>query len=115
MNKHLSHLLGTIKNTKTGLLATYKNEVAFQQEVWILIIILPIIYWLDTTNLEKALLLGAWLLVMIVELLNTAIETTINRISLEHHKLSGLAKDQGSAAVAIAILFAIIIWIGVLL
>ena len=83
-----------------GFRSTYKNEEAFRQEVLLLIILAPLGLWLGDNGVEKALLVGPLLIVLIVELLNSAIESVVDRISTENHKLSGRAKDQGSARCA---------------
>ncbi len=78
-------------------------------------VLIPLGTWLGKTGIEKALLVGSVLFVLIVELLNTGIETVVDRIGLERHELSGLAKDVGSTAVLLAFLLLIVIWLGVLL
>ncbi len=93
-----------------GLKQTFINETAFKQEVFCSFIIIPLGFYLGEYSIEQAILIGSWILVMIVELINSSIETTVNRISTEQHKLSGQAKDIASAAVFIAILNGIIIW-----
>lgn len=93
-----------------GLHAAYKNESAFRQEVWLALILIPLALWLPVTGLGKALMIGAVLLVLIVELLNSAIEATVDRISIEHHALAKRAKDIGSAAVFVALVNVAIVW-----
>jgi len=97
-----------------GFKAAYKNEAAFRQELWLTILLTPIALYFGETLLDKALLISSLLFVLIVELLNSAIEAVVDRIGDEIHELSGRAKDMGSTAVAIAITMAVIIWIGVL-
>jgi diacylglycerol kinase (ATP) len=97
-----------------GLRHACQNESAFRQELALAIILIPLALWLGQSGVERALLVGSVLLVLIVELLNTAIEVAINRISTELHPLSGLAKDMGSAAVFIALMNAAFIWLLVL-
>lgn len=97
-----------------GLKSAYLHEAAFRQEVWLAAILIPLSFWLGENIIEKILLIGSTLLVMITELLNSAIETTIDRISSEYHELSGRAKDIGSAAVFMAMLLFSITWIGIL-
>jgi diacylglycerol kinase (ATP) len=94
-----------------GLRSTFKHEQAFRQEVGVLILVLPLGLWLGESGIERALLVGSWLLVMIVELLNSSIEASVDRVGTEHNKLAGRAKDMGSAAVMVALIFAAIIWI----
>ena len=93
-----------------GLSAATKNEAAFRQELLLSIILTPVALWLGDGNMEKAILIAALILVLIVELLNSAIETTIDRISKEHHDLSGRAKDIASAAVFLSLLNVIVVW-----
>ena len=93
-----------------GLYATFKHEAAFRQEVLLVIVLLPVAWWLADNHLERALLIGPLIIVLIVELLNSAIEAIVDRIGPEHHELSGRAKDIGSAAVFISLLNVVIIW-----
>lgn len=96
--------------SRKGFKAAYQHEEAFRQEVWALLVLLPLSLWLGETPVERALLLGSLLLVPIVELLNSAIETNVDRVGLEHHVLSGRAKDIASAAVFLVIVFAASVW-----
>ena len=93
-----------------GLKAAYKNEAAIRQETWLMMIFLPLAFYVGQTNIERILLVGATLLVYIVELLNSAIETAVDHTSLEAHPLAGCAKDIGSAAVFIALINFVITW-----
>ncbi|RMG34726.1 MAG: diacylglycerol kinase [Gammaproteobacteria bacterium] len=93
-----------------GLRSCFKHESAFRQEVAIALVVLPLGLWLGEGGVEKALLAGSWLLVLIVELLNSAIEAAVDRFGPEHNELVGRAKDIGSAAVFIAILQALLMW-----
>ncbi|MEW8624879.1 MAG: diacylglycerol kinase [Candidatus Thiodiazotropha sp.] len=97
-----------------GFRSTYKNEEAFRQEVLLTIILAPLGLWLGDNSIEKILLVGPLLIVLIVELLNSAIESVVDRISTENHKLSGRAKDQGSAAVLVSLMLVALCWIMVL-
>ena len=94
----------------TGLKAAYKNEAAIRQETWLMMIFLPLAFYVGHTNIERILLVSATLLVYIVELLNSAIETAVDHTSLEAHPLAGRAKDIGSAAVLIALINFVVIW-----
>ena len=85
-------------------------ETAFRQEALAAIVLLPLSFWLGTNWVETALLAGSVVLVMVVELLNTGIETAIDRIGPEWHDLSKRAKDMGSAAVLLSLLLCIAIW-----
>ena len=93
-----------------GFGAALRHEAAFRQELALAVVLLPLGLWLGETAVERALLAGSWLLVMIVELLNSAVEAVVDRLGSEHHALSGRAKDMGSAAVLLAIGTAILVW-----
>jgi diacylglycerol kinase (ATP) len=98
-------------NSLRGLRHCYHSEAAFRQEVWAALVLLPLAMWLGRTGVERTLLAGSVLFVMIVELLNTGIEVVVDRISHERHHLSGFAKDLGSSAVLLALLLAVITWV----
>jgi diacylglycerol kinase (ATP) len=93
-----------------GLRAAYKKESAFRQELILAVILLPLAVWLGKTGVERALLTGSVLLVLIVELLNSAVEATVDRGGKDWNKLAGRAKDMGSAAVLIALLQLVATW-----
>lgn len=93
-----------------GLTATFRHEEAFRQEVYLLILLAPLGFWLGNDGVERALLVAPLLIVLIVELINSAIESVVDRISDEKHQLSGRAKDQGSAAVLISLLQVVLCW-----
>ena len=93
-----------------GLLAAYRGESAFRQEIWLTIIGAPLAFFLGKDWVQVALLLGTLILVLIVELLNSAIEAAIDRVSFERHELSKRAKDIASAAVLLALLLAAGVW-----
>ncbi|MDP1732914.1 MAG: diacylglycerol kinase [Sulfuritalea sp.] len=99
----------------SGLHAAYLNEDAFRQESLLAAVMIPIALALPLTGIAKALMIGSVLLVLIVELLNSAIEAAIDRISLDRHRLSKRAKDIGSAAVLIALINVLATWSLVLL
>jgi diacylglycerol kinase (ATP) len=92
-----------------GLRAAWR-EAAFRQEVLLTAVLLPAALWLGQNVLQRALLIASCLLVLIVELLNSAIEAVVDRIGPEHHDLSGRAKDMGSAAVLLALCVTAIVW-----
>ncbi|QEL10170.1 diacylglycerol kinase [Kushneria phosphatilytica] len=108
-------LLYSTRYSLKGLGAAWRNEAAFRQELILTLVLLPTTFWLGRSLLEWLLLLGSALLVMIVELLNSAIEAIVDRIGVEHHVLSGRAKDLGSAAVFLSVLFAFLVWGSLLL
>lgn len=93
-----------------GLTATFRHEEAFRQEVYLLILLAPLGFWLGNDGVERVLLVAPLLIVLIVELINSAIESVVDRISDEKHQLSGRAKDQGSAAVLISLLLVVLCW-----
>lgn len=93
-----------------GLRASWKNEAAFRQESILCAIMIPIAFWVGSNAVERAMLISTCLLVIITELLNSAIEATIDRIGEDRHQLSGRAKDMGSAAVFISLWIAGITW-----
>lgn len=93
-----------------GFRAAYKHEDAFRQEVLLAAILIPLALWLPVGYLGKALMVGSVLLVIIVELLNSAVEATVDRISLENHDLAKRAKDIGSSAVLVSLINVITVW-----
>jgi len=98
-----------------GLAGAFRDEAAFRQELAFATIVVPLGLWLGRSGLERALLVAPVLLTLIVELLNSAIEATVDRIGLERHALAGLAKDIGSAAVFMSFVLLAVIWLLVLL
>lgn len=114
-NRGIRRLINAARWSMKGFRSTYKNEEAFRQELLLLVILAPLGYWLGENGVEQALLLGSLLIVLIVELLNSAVESVVDRIGPEQHKLSGRAKDQGSAAVFVAVVLVIVTWLLVLL
>jgi len=97
-------------NSARGLANCYRSEAAFRQEVWLGVLLVPLAIWIGDNGVERALLIGSYLLVLIVELLNSGVEAVVDRIGLERHKLSGFAKDLGSAAVMLALLLLAATW-----
>ena len=97
-----------------GLKAAFKSEAAIRQECFAIAVLLPIAILADVTLVEHLLLILTMFLVLIVELLNTAVETVVDRVSFDQHELSGKAKDIGSAAVFISILIALATWVSIL-
>ncbi|KAA6185829.1 diacylglycerol kinase [Thiohalocapsa marina] len=93
-----------------GLQACFRSEAAFRQELFALIPLIPLGLWLGDTPVERALLLGSLWVVLIVELLNSAIEANVDRVGLERHELSKRAKDIASAAVFTSLVFVATIW-----
>ena len=97
-------------NSLRGLRQCYRSEAAFRQETWLAAILIPAGLWFGEDGVERALLTGSVLLVLIVELLNTGIEVVVDRIGTEHNQLSGFAKDLGSCAVLFSLLFLATTW-----
>jgi diacylglycerol kinase (ATP) len=93
-----------------GIVAALRHESAFRQELFLAVIMLPLAIWLGSDTVEYILLIASVLLVLIVELLNSALEAVVDRTGHEWHELSGRAKDMGSAAVFIALLLVFIVW-----
>lgn len=104
-------ILFAFKHSGKGFQFLLKNEAAFQQELALAVLLVPLSFLINQTLSELLLLLMTLALVLIVEILNTAIETVVDRIGLEHHELSGLAKDLGSAAVLLSLLCAAGVWL----
>ena len=93
-----------------GLSAARQHEAAFRRELVVTVLAIILAVWLDVGAIARILLIGSVALVMIVEILNSAIEAVVDRIGSEHHELSGRAKDMGSAAVSLAIVLALFVW-----
>jgi len=106
----LRRLINACGYSMAGLRAAYQNEDAFRQEVLMAIVLLPLAFVLEHHWLGRALMVGSVLLVMIVELLNSAVEATVDRISLENHMLAKRAKDIGSAAVMLSLVNMAVVW-----
>ncbi len=98
-----------------GLAGAFREEAAFRQELALAALVIPLALWLGHSGVERALLIAPMLLILIVELLNSAIEATVDRIGFERHKLAGLAKDIGSAAVFMSFVLLTAVWLLVLL
>jgi diacylglycerol kinase (ATP) len=98
-----------------GLKAAYRHEDAFRQEVWLAVVLIPLALFLPASGTGKALMIASVLVVLIVELLNSAVEATVDRVSLEHHRLAKRAKDIGSAAVLFSLINVVVVWMLVLL
>lgn len=109
-NSGLTRIIKAGQYSWQGFQAAYKHEEAFRQEVWVLLVAVPLALWLGENGVEKTLMIGSILLLLIVELLNSAVEAVVDRTGLDRHELSGRAKDMGSAAVLVAILNAVLVW-----
>lgn len=111
----LRRVWNALNYSLAGLKAAYLCEDAFRQEVWLAVLLIPTALLLPVPWIGKGLMIASVLLVLIVELINSAIEAVVDRVSLENHRLAKRAKDIGSAAVLIALLQVIIVWACVLL
>ncbi|MEJ2649515.1 MAG: diacylglycerol kinase [Sedimentisphaerales bacterium] len=110
----IKRLIPATQNSLKGIKAVWRNEEAFRSECILLALAIPIALWLGETLIQQILLIVSVLFVIVIELLNSAIETTINRIGLERNELSGMAKDIGSAAVLVSLIIMAIIWCTIL-
>lgn len=111
----LARVWNALHYSLAGLAAAYRHEDAFRQEVWLALALIPVALMLPVSGIGRALMIASVLLVLMVELLNSAIEAAVDRISLENHRLAKRAKDIGSAAVLIALINVVAIWAMVLL
>ena len=93
-----------------GLKAGWKNEAAIRQELALFAVALPIVVLVDVTIIEKIVMQGVLVALLVTELLNSAVEAVVDRVGIEHHELSGRAKDMGSAAVMLMLIFSCIVW-----
>jgi len=104
------HIQNAVIYSWAGFKAAWNNEMAFRTEAIVIALLMPIGIWIGETAVQWALLIGSSLLVLITELLNSAVEKVVDRIGTEHHILSKQAKDLGSAAAAVSMLTAVIVW-----
>ena len=110
----LTRLINALGYSKDGLAAAWKNEAAFREEVLLAAVAFPLAFYLGQTGIERALLAGSILFILIVEILNSAVEAVVDKASPEKHELAKRAKDMGSAAVLLSLLNAAVIWACVL-
>ena len=111
----MRRLLAAFAYSMQGIAAAFRHEAAFRQELLLALILIPAALFADAGSAAKAAMIGSVLLVLVVELLNSAIEATVDRISLEHHELARRAKDFGSAAVFLSLVNVGVVWALVLL
>lgn len=97
-----------------GLKQAWQHEAAFRQELMLLVVAVLAACWLPVSLLERLMLIGVVVVVVLMELLNSAIEAVVDRVGTDYHELSGRAKDIGSAAVFVALVFAAIVWVSIL-
>ncbi|MEJ2553433.1 MAG: diacylglycerol kinase [Gammaproteobacteria bacterium] len=114
-NTGFKRLLHATRYSWAGLAWAWRKESAFRQELMLVIVLTPLGWYLGGSGIERALLIGVLLLVLVVELLNTAVEAVVDRFGDGHHELSKAAKDLGSAAVFVALINVIAVWVLVLL
>src|SRR3954470_10609899 len=110
----IPRLLGALRCSLAGLAAAWRGEAAFRLELTLAVVLLPLAFWLGRSGVERALLAGSVLLVLVTELLNSSLESAVNCAVSHHAPGAGRAKDLGSAAVMGAVLAAGVIWIAVL-
>ena len=111
----LRRVLNATHYSIAGLAAAARHEDAFRQELILVVLLTPLAFWLGDTGVERGLLIGSLILVLIVELLNSAVEATVDRISFENHRLAKRAKDIGSAAVMLSLANAGVVWLLIIL
>lgn len=109
-NTGIRRIVNATRYSANGLRAAWQNEAAFRQELVLALLLMPIAIWLGQTAFERLFLISSCLLVLLVELINSAIEATVDRIGSEQHELSGRAKDLGSAAVMVALIIVVLTW-----
>jgi diacylglycerol kinase (ATP) len=110
----IDRIVRAVGYSMSGLRIAYGGESAFRQEFWLAALLVPLAFWLGRSWIEVVLLAGSVTLVLIVELLNSAVEAAIDRVSFEWHELSKRAKDIGSAAVFLSLLLCASIWLAAL-
>lgn len=106
----IDRIIHAAGNSLAGLRCAYQGESAFRQETWLAVGLLPLAMWIGRSWVETALLAGSVMLVLIVELLNSGIESAIDRVSFEWHEISRRAKDMASAAVMLSLLTCGVVW-----
>lgn len=111
----LRRILSATRNSLEGFVAALRHEDAFRQELAMAAVLVPVGLWLGENGVERALLVAAVLFVLVVELINSAVEATVDRISFDNHRLAKRAKDIGSAAVMLSIATAALVWLLVLI
>lgn len=109
-NTGLRRIVNAMFFSLAGLRAAWLHESAFRQETLLCAVLIPAAFWLGQTAVERSLLIGSCLLVLIVELLNSGVEAVVDRVGDEPHRLSGRAKDLGSAAVFMSLALVVVVW-----
>ena len=111
--KGLMRLYLALLNSIRAITWLLKNESAFRQEAFALLVVIPLTFFINVTQTEQIILIATVFFVMLIEIINTAIEVVVDRIGLELHPLSGLAKDLGSAAVSISLILVALTWFSI--
>jgi diacylglycerol kinase (ATP) len=111
----LTRIINAAGYSKQGFIAAYRFEAAFRQEVWLTIALTPVALYFGNSLADRAILLASLVFILLVEILNSAIEAVVDRQGDEHHPLAGRAKDMGSAAVFLAFVIAALTWLAVLM
>ena len=114
-NSGLKRIVLAARYSWQGFNHAWHGEAAFRQELLLALVAIPLACWLEVDHLERVLMIASVVLVLVVELLNSAIEAVVDRIGSEHHDLAGKAKDMGSAAVLLTLLLSAYIWLDALL
>jgi len=109
-NTGLRRIVNATLFSLAGLTAAWRNEAAFRQECALVALLTPTAFWVGQTAVERALLIASCWLVLIVELLNSAVETAVDRVGTDQHELSGRAKDLGSASVLVSLALTAVVW-----
>jgi len=109
-NTGIRRVIDAARFSMIGLRAAWKNEAAFRQECVLGVILIPLAFWLGRSAVERSLLIGSCLIVLITELLNSAIEAVVDRVGTERNELSGRAKDMASAAVFVSVCLVGVVW-----
>ncbi len=107
-------LFKALRYSAQGLAAAFRHEAAFRQELLLVVVLIPVALWIGRSIGEMLLLIGALFFILIVELLNSALEALADTITLEHHPMIGRAKDLGSAAVMLSLLFCALVWLAII-
>lgn len=113
-NTGIKRIMYAARYSWQGLCAAYRYEAAFRQECWGVAVLVPLACWLDVSVMERLAMIISLLFVLVVELLNSAVEAVVDRIGVDPHPLAGRAKDMGSAAVMVALVIAALVWGGIL-
>ncbi|SHI24612.1 diacylglycerol kinase [Pollutimonas bauzanensis] len=107
-------LFNALRYSARGLAAAVRHEAAFRQELTLVVVLIPVALWIGRSIGETLLLIGALFFILIVEILNSALEALADAVTIEHHPMIGRAKDLGSAAVMLSILFCTLVWLCVI-